>query len=114
MQLQQSAASCVLSILGIAWTPLFNYRDANTRRKLAHCGRKIDVLVVHHKAEHAPAHPTSEAVEGLPLRTHMERRGFLLMEWAKRLEIGSRAFERKIRANHFDNIVRRGDLLDGL
>jgi len=114
MQLQQSAASCVLSILGTGRTPLFNYRDANTRRQLAHCGRKIDVLVVHHKAEHASADPTSEAVKGLPLWTHMERRGFLLMERAKRLEIGPRAFERKIRADHFDNIVRRGDLLDGL
>ena len=53
-------------------------------------------------------------MEALPLRAHMERRGFLLMEWAKRLEIGPRAFKRKIRADHFDNIVRRGDLLDGL
>ena len=72
------------------------------------------MLVIHHKAEHAAAHPTSKAVEALPLRAHMERRGFLLMEWAKRLEIGPCAFKREIGTDHFHNIVRGGDLLDGL
>ncbi len=44
----------------------------------------------------------------------MERRGFLLMEWAKRLETGPCAFKREIGTDHFHNIVRGGDLLDGL
>src|SRR5205814_1042344 len=35
------------------------------------------------------------------------------MKWAKRLEIRSRSFERKIGADHFDDIVRRSNLFDG-
>jgi hypothetical protein len=34
------------------------------------------------------------------------------MKGAERLEIGSRAFQGKIRTNYFDDIVRGGDLLD--
>src|SRR2546428_3025905 len=34
------------------------------------------------------------------------------MKWAKRLEIRSRSFERKIGADHFDDIVRRSNLFD--
>jgi len=104
----------VLSIFGVTRAPLFNQRDSNTRRQLAHCGRKIDVLVVHHKAEHAPAHAAAETVKCLTLRTNCERWRFLLMEWAKRLEIGPCAFKREIGTDHFHNIVRGGDLLDGL
>jgi len=36
------------------------------------------------------------------------------MKWAERLEIRSRAFEWKIRADYFDDVVRGGDLLDCL
>src|SRR5216110_2857745 len=35
------------------------------------------------------------------------------MKWAKRLKIRSRSFERKIGADHLDDIVRRSDLFDG-
>src|SRR5205809_902152 len=35
------------------------------------------------------------------------------MKWAKRPEIRSRSFERKIGADHLDDIVRRSDLFDG-
>src|SRR5881398_1574525 len=35
------------------------------------------------------------------------------MKWAKRLEIRSRSFERKIGIDHFDDIVRRSNLFDG-
>src|SRR5438093_4966840 len=35
------------------------------------------------------------------------------MKWAKRLEIRSRSFERKIGVDHFDDIVRRSNLFDG-
>src|SRR6266496_2152106 len=103
----------MLSIFGLARASLFNHRDPNARRQLAHGGRKIDVLIIHHKAENASAHPTSEAVKSLSLRTHMERWRFLLMKWAKRLEIRPRAFERKVRADYFDDVVRGCDLLDG-
>jgi len=34
------------------------------------------------------------------------------MKWAERLEICSGAFEWKIRADYFDDVVRGGDLLD--
>ena len=34
------------------------------------------------------------------------------MKGAERLEIRPRAFQRKIRADHFDDVVRGGDLLD--
>ena len=43
----------------------------------------------------------------------MERRRFLLVEWAKRLEICPCSFQRKIGADHLDDIVRRRDLFDG-
>jgi hypothetical protein len=36
------------------------------------------------------------------------------MKRAQRLEIGSRAFQWKIRTDYFDDIVRGGDLLDYL
>jgi hypothetical protein len=36
------------------------------------------------------------------------------MKWAKCLEICSRAFEWKIRADYFDDVVCGGDLLDCL
>jgi len=51
-------------------------------------------------------------VERLPLRTHMKRRGLLLVKWTERLEICACAFEWKIRTDHFDDVVRCGDLLD--
>src|SRR5207237_8640318 len=48
----------------------------------------------------------------LPGRAHHERRRFLLMKGAEGLKIRSRAFQWKIRTDHFDDIVRGGDLLD--
>src|SRR5438046_5890593 len=103
----------MLLIFGIARTPLFNYRDADARRQLAHGGRKINVLIIHHKAENASAYSASKAVESLSLRADMERRRLLLMKWAKRLEICPAAFEGKIQTNHFDNIIPGGDLSEG-
>ena len=104
----------MLSIFRVARAALFDHRDPNARRQLAHGGRKIDVLIIHYKAENASAHPTSKAMERLSLRADMERRGFLLVKWANRLEICPCAFERKVGADHFDDVVRGGDLLDGL
>jgi len=72
------------------------------------------MLVIHHEPKNAAAHPAAETVERLPLRTDMERRRFLLMKWAERPEIRARAFNREIRPDHVDDVVRGGDLLDGL
>ena len=70
------------------------------------------MLVIHHEPEEAPACAAAKAMERLPARAHDERRRFLLMKWAERLEIRSRAFERKIGADYFDDVVCGGDLLD--
>src|SRR6266446_929341 len=65
-----------------------------------------------YRSENASAYATPEAVECLALRAHVKGRRFLLMEWAKGLEICSRSFERKIGTDHLDNVVRRRDLFD--
>ena len=70
------------------------------------------MLVIHHKPEDAPACAAAETMKRLPARTHHERRRLFLMKGAERLEIGSRAFQRKIRTNYFDDIVRGRNLLD--
>jgi len=79
---------------------------------LVHGRWKICVLVIHHEKENAPARATPEAMKRLPARTHRERRRFLLMKGAERLEIRPRAFQWKVRTDYFDDIVRGGDLLD--
>ena len=91
---------------------LFDYRDPDSRREFAQCRWKIDVLVVHHKPEDAPARAAAEAMERLPAGANQERRGLLLVKRAERFEIRSRASERKIRTDHFDDVVRSRDLLD--
>jgi len=70
------------------------------------------MLEINHEPENAPAHATTKAMKGLAARADHERRRFLLMKWAKRFEIYPGAFERKIRADHFNDIVRRSNLLD--
>jgi len=70
------------------------------------------VLVFHYKSEEAAASTAAKTMECLPARAHHERRCFFLMKGAKSLEIRSRAFQRKIRANNFDNVICRRDLLD--
>src|SRR5436190_16890373 len=81
--------------------------------QLAHRGRKIDVLIMHHKMKNAPACATAEAMENLPTGAHHEGRRFLLMEGAERLEIRSRAPEWKIRTDDLDDVVRSADLPRG-
>ena len=70
------------------------------------------MLVIHDEPKNAPARATAEAVKGLPARADRERGRFLLMKWAERLEICAGAFERKIRADHVDDVIRGSDLLD--
>ena len=50
----------------------------------------------------------------LPLRADVKRRRLFLMKGAERLEVRTRAFEGKIRADHLDDVIRRGDLLNCL
>ena len=72
------------------------------------------MLVFHYKTESAASDTAAEAMKGLPLRADVKRRRFLLMKWAKRLEIRSRSLERKIGPDDLHDIVGCGDLLDGL
>jgi len=92
--------------------PLFDYRDSGPRREFMNRRRKIEMLVIHHETEDAPADAAAEAVKRLSLRTHRERRGLLLMKRTKRLESGAGAPEWKIRSDHFDDVIRRRDLFD--
>src|SRR6266516_1807061 len=114
MQLQQDAARFNLSIFGATRAALLDHRNPNTRCELAHRRGKIDMLVIHHKAEDASSHAACEAVEGLSLRAHVKRRRFLLMEWAHGLEICLRRLQGNRGTTHLDAIGRRGDLFDGL
>ena len=114
MQLEQTLAQFALPLFIARPTParLLDHRNASSRREFADGGWKIDMLVIHHKPEDAPACAAAETMKRLPARTHHERRRLFLMKGAERLEIGSRAFQRKIRTNYFDDIVRGRDLLD--
>ena len=49
----------------------------------------------------------------LTLRIDMKRRRFFLMKWTERLEICAGPFQRKIRANHLDDVVGGRHLLYG-
>jgi hypothetical protein len=51
-------------------------------------------------------------VKGLPLRAYGERWRLFLMKGTEGLERCAGTPQRKIGANHLDDIVRRGDLLD--
>ena len=70
------------------------------------------MLIIHDEPENAAACAAAEAMKGLSARAHCERRRFLLMKGAERLEICSCAFQRKIGADYFDDIVCGGDLLN--
>src|ERR1043166_412299 len=111
VQFQQCPARLISSIF-IRCAALLHHCNSGARRELPHSRWKIGMIVVHDEPKNASAGATTEAVKGLPARADHERRRFLLMKWAERLEICSGAFERKIRAYHFDNIIRGSNLLD--
>ena len=83
-------------------------------RQLPHRRRKIDVLVIHDESKNAPAHAAAEAVKRLPLRLDRERWRLFLMKRTERLEIRAGALQRKIRSDHFHDVIRARDLLDCL
>ncbi len=71
------------------------------------------MLVFHHEPENASPDAAAEAMKCLALRIDVKRRRFLLMKWTERLEICAGPFQRKIRADHLDDVVGGGDLLYG-
>ena len=71
------------------------------------------MFVFHHESEDASADSTAKAMKGLTLRIDMKRRRFFLMKWTERLEICAGPFQRKIRANHLDDVVGGRHLLYG-
>lgn len=97
-----------------AGAALFDHWNSGTSREFFHSRWEIDMLVIHDKTEDAPARATTKTVKGLPARTYREGWRFLLMKRTKRLEIRSRAFQRKVRTNHLHDVVGGGDLLDVL
>src|ERR1700719_3505788 len=103
----------MLSIF-VGRSALFDHRNAYARRQLRDRSGKIDVLIFHDEPKNAPAHPAAETMKRLPLWADVKRRRFFLMKWAKRPEVRTRAFEWKIRADHLNDIIRCGDLLNGL
>src|SRR5581483_9393305 len=93
---------------------LLDDRNSHSCRELAHGGRKIDVLVLHHETEGTPPDPAAEAVKCLSLRVDMKGRRLFLVKRAKRLEIRSRSLQRKIGSDHLHDIIGGSDLLDCL
>ena len=90
----------------------FDYRDPGAGCEFTHGFWEIDVLVIHYETESAAASAAAKTMKCLPARAHHERRCLLLMKRAERFEIRSGAFQRKVRANHFDDVVCCRDLLD--
>src|SRR5256885_536713 len=72
------------------------------------------MLVVHYEPENAPADAAAKTMKCLTRRTDMKRRRLFLVKRAKRPKIRSGTFQREIRANHLDDVIRRRDLLDCL
>jgi len=96
----------------ICRTTFFDDGDSGPRCELVHGCWKIEVFVFHDESENAAASSAAKTMKCLPAGAHHERCCFLLMKWAERLEIRSRAFQREIRTDHFDDVVCRRDLLD--
>ena len=112
MKLEQSSARLMLSILVRSRAFLDDW-NAYTRRQFSHRRRKIGVLVFHHEPKNASADPAAKTMKRLALRIDVKRRRLFLMERTERLEIYAGTFQRKIRADHLDDVVRPRDLLYG-
>src|SRR5947209_5975171 len=91
---------------------LLDNRDADPDRQFSNRRRKINLFILHDEPEDTSTNPAAEAVKCLPLRIDVKRWRLLLMKRAKRFEIRSRALQRKIRSNNFDDIVCSCDLFD--
>ena len=71
------------------------------------------MFVFHHEPENASADSTAKAMKRLTLRIDMKRGRFFLMKRAEGLEICAGPFQRKIGANHLDDVVGGRHLLYG-
>src|ERR1051325_11359733 len=71
VQLQQLAARFVLSIF-LERAARLNHRNPGPCSELAHCRRKINVLIIHHETEDAPARTAPEAMKSLAAWAHRE------------------------------------------
>ena len=87
--------------------------NANARCQFPHGRWKIEMLVFHHEPENASADPAAKAMKCLALRIDVKRGRFFLMKRTERLEICAGPFQRKIRADHFDDVVGGRDLFYG-
>ena len=111
MELEQRTSRFMLSIL-ILTAALLDDRNADSRRQFPDRRRKIDVLVLHHESKNASPNAAAETMKRLSLRVDVKRRRFLLMKWTECLKIRPRALQWKIGADHFDDVVGGGNLLD--
>ena len=87
-------------------------RDSCALCQSAHSRGKIQMLVFHNEAEHAPSGTAAEAVVVLTRRIHMEGRRFLSVEGTQRSEARACALEREIRTNQVNDVVCIADALD--
>ena len=92
----------------------FHDRNTNPACEFANCRRKIDVLVIHHKPENRASDTAPETMKRLSLWAYVKGWRLFLMKWTERFEIRSRAFQWKVGANHLNDVVGGGNLLDGL
>ena len=91
----------------------FDNWNTDARGEFSHGRWKIEVLVFHHEPENAAPDAAAKAMKCLTLRIDVKRRRFLLMKGTKRLKICAGPFQRKIRADHLDDVVGGRDLLYG-
>src|SRR5205823_8998382 len=105
--LEECPPSLVLMIILTGRTALFDNGNSRTCRQFSHRRWKIEMFVIHHKTKYASPGSAAEAVKGLALWADRERWGLFLMKGAERLKGGSGAFERKIRSDHFNDVIRR-------
>src|SRR4051794_16000669 len=100
----------MLAIVGLARPGFFDYRQPNARRQLPHGCREIDMLVIHDKSKNASAGAAAKTMKRLPLWINCERGCFFLMKRAERLESGSGAFQREVRTDDLDDVIRGRNL----
>src|ERR1700737_3394929 len=111
-ELEQRPSRFMLSIF-IRGGAFLDNRNAHTCRQSSHGRWKIEMFVFHHEPENASADSAAKAMKRLTLRTDVKRRRFFLVKRTERLEISAGPFQRKIRADHLDDVVGGRDLLYG-
>ena len=89
--------------------------DGNARPlgQTPHRADKIEMLVFHDEAKNRAPRAAAKTMIRLPLRVNMERGALLAVERTQRDPACARALERKVRADHLDDVVGFGDALDG-